>query len=154
RARRTGRRPRRGDHRHPAHVPVRAPRVLPDRGGGRRPREPPRPVCGRVADRHQRHRLQVLASAVRRLFHLPGAPRHPAVAPGRPVRDARVKRRTGYGGDPRVRAAEWLPWLTALVAFFLLPEYLSLGARILTYILFAVSLDLVLGYAGIVTLGH
>jgi branched-chain amino acid transport system permease protein len=35
-----------------------------------------------------------------------------------------------------------------------MPEYLSLGARILIFILFALSLDLILGYAGIVTLGH
>ena len=42
----------------------------------------------------------------------------------------------------------------ALAFFFLLPEYLSLGARILIFILFALSLDLILGYAGIVTLGH
>jgi branched-chain amino acid transport system permease protein len=60
----------------------------------------------------------------------------------------------GYGADPRIRPTEWLPWLAALSAFFLLPEYLSLGARILTYILFALSLDLILGYAGIITLGH
>ncbi len=39
-------------------------------------------------------------------------------------------------------------------AFFLLPEYLSLGARILIYILYALSLDLIVGYAGIITLGH
>jgi len=38
--------------------------------------------------------------------------------------------------------------------FFALPEYLPLGARILVYILFALSLDLILGYAGIITLGH
>ena len=60
----------------------------------------------------------------------------------------------GYGADPRLRWTEWLPWGVALVAFFLLPEYLSLGARILTYVLFALSLDLILGYAGIITLGH
>ena len=60
----------------------------------------------------------------------------------------------GYGADPRLRLTEWLPWLLALAAFFLLPDYLSLGARILTYILFALSLDLILGYAGIITLGH
>src|SRR5262249_50682097 len=41
-----------------------------------------------------------------------------------------------------------------LACFFLLPEYLSLGARILIYILYALSLDLILGYAGIITLGH
>jgi branched-chain amino acid transport system permease protein len=60
----------------------------------------------------------------------------------------------GYAGDPRIRPLEWLPWIAGLAVFFLLPEYLSLGARILTYILFALSLDLILGYAGIVTLGH
>jgi len=60
----------------------------------------------------------------------------------------------GYGGDPRIRPLEWLPWLDAAAAFVALPEYLLFGARILTYVLFALSLDLVLGYAGIVTLGH
>jgi branched-chain amino acid transport system permease protein len=60
----------------------------------------------------------------------------------------------GYGADPRIRSTEWLPWVAATAAFVLLPEYLSLGARILTYILFAISLDLILGYAGIITLGH
>jgi branched-chain amino acid transport system permease protein len=61
---------------------------------------------------------------------------------------------SGYTSDPRIRWTEWLPWVAALAFFFLLPEYLSLGARILIYILFALSLDLILGYAGIITLGH
>jgi branched-chain amino acid transport system permease protein len=61
---------------------------------------------------------------------------------------------SGYTSDPRIRWTEWLPWIAALAFFFLLPEYLSLGARILIYILFALSLDLILGYAGIITLGH
>jgi branched-chain amino acid transport system permease protein len=65
-----------------------------------------------------------------------------------------VTRSIGYGADPRVRIAECLPWAAAIAVFFLLPEYLLLGARILTYILFALSLDLILGYAGIITLGH
>ena len=60
----------------------------------------------------------------------------------------------GYSADPRIRAIEWLPWILAIAAFFLLPEYLSLGARILIYILYALSLDLIVGYAGIITLGH
>ncbi|HZD41985.1 MAG TPA: branched-chain amino acid ABC transporter permease [Terriglobales bacterium] len=60
----------------------------------------------------------------------------------------------GYGADPRIRLAEWLPWLLGLAVYFLLPEYLLLGARVLTFILFALSLDLILGYAGIITLGH
>jgi branched-chain amino acid transport system permease protein len=60
----------------------------------------------------------------------------------------------GYTSDPRIRWIEWLPWVVAIAAFFALPEYLSLGARILIYILYALSLDLILGYAGIITLGH
>jgi len=65
-----------------------------------------------------------------------------------------MTRPIGYGADPRIRVTEGLPWLAGIAVFFLLPEYLSLGARILTYILFALSLDLILGYAGIITLGH
>jgi branched-chain amino acid transport system permease protein len=61
---------------------------------------------------------------------------------------------SGYTGDPRIRWTEYLPWLAALAAFFMLPEYLALGARILIFILFALSLDLILGYGGIITLGH
>ena len=61
---------------------------------------------------------------------------------------------SGYSADPRIRWTEWLPWVAAGAFFFVLPEYLSLGARILIFILFALSLDLILGYAGIVTLGH
>src|SRR2546427_12092234 len=60
----------------------------------------------------------------------------------------------GYSADPRIRWIESLPWIVAIAAFFALPEYLSLGARILIYILYALSLDLIVGYAGIITLGH
>ena len=61
---------------------------------------------------------------------------------------------SGYSANTKIRWTEWIPFVVALAAFFLLPEYLSLGARILIFILFALSLDLILGYAGIVTLGH
>jgi branched-chain amino acid transport system permease protein len=61
---------------------------------------------------------------------------------------------SGYSADPRIRWTEWLPWIAAIGFFFLMPGYLSLGARILIFVLFALSLDLILGYAGIVTLGH
>jgi len=49
---------------------------------------------------------------------------------------------------------EALPWLLIVVSFFLFPDYLALGAQILATTLFGLSVDLVLGYAGIVTLGH
>jgi branched-chain amino acid transport system permease protein len=54
----------------------------------------------------------------------------------------------------RVQPLELLPWLLAVAGYFALPGYLPLGAQILATILFVLSADLVLGYAGIVTLGH
>lgn len=54
----------------------------------------------------------------------------------------------------RLRPIEILPWLLAVAGFFAFPNYLALGAQILATILFALSLDLILGYAGIITLGH
>jgi branched-chain amino acid transport system permease protein len=54
----------------------------------------------------------------------------------------------------RLRAWELAPWLLAIAAFFVFPSYLALGAQILIAILFALSIDLILGYAGIITLGQ
>ena len=54
----------------------------------------------------------------------------------------------------RFRPVEAAPWLLALAAYMVFPGYLPLGAQILATILFVLSADLVLGYAGIVTLGH
>lgn len=54
----------------------------------------------------------------------------------------------------RFKLAEILPWILALAAFFLLPDRMTFGTQVLIMIMFALSLDLILGYAGIVTLGH
>ena len=54
----------------------------------------------------------------------------------------------------RPRAWEVVPWLAAIAFFFALPTHLGFGTELLITILFALSLDLALGYAGIVTLGH
>ena len=56
--------------------------------------------------------------------------------------------------DGRWQALEIVFWLIPVVCFFLLPNYRVLGSQILITALFAVSLDLILGYAGIVSLGH
>ncbi|MGH8432439.1 MAG: branched-chain amino acid ABC transporter permease, partial [Solimonas sp.] len=53
----------------------------------------------------------------------------------------------------RWRAAEIVFWLATLLPL-LLPSYLVLASQIVITALFALSIDLVLGYAGIVTLGH
>jgi branched-chain amino acid transport system permease protein len=56
--------------------------------------------------------------------------------------------------DDRWRRAEIAFWLVAVAAFFVFPQYRVLGNLVLITGLFAVSLDLILGYAGIVSLGH
>jgi len=45
-------------------------------------------------------------------------------------------------------------WLATLAPFVLFPSYLQLASQIAITALFALSLDLILGYAGIVSLGH
>jgi branched-chain amino acid transport system permease protein len=45
-------------------------------------------------------------------------------------------------------------WLATLLPYVLFPNYLSLASQIAISALFALSLDLILGYAGIVSLGH
>jgi branched-chain amino acid transport system permease protein len=54
----------------------------------------------------------------------------------------------------RYRWPEALPWLIAIGCFFLFPERMTFGSQVLIMVMFALSLDLILGYAGIVTLGH
>jgi branched-chain amino acid transport system permease protein len=57
-------------------------------------------------------------------------------------------------GRHRLRWWEPLPWLLGIAFYFLYPNYLGFGTELLIAVLFALSLDLALGYAGIVTLGH
>src|SRR5262247_4167480 len=55
---------------------------------------------------------------------------------------------------PRWHPLEIAFWIAPLVAFFMFPERRLFGSQIFVYGLFALSLDLVLGYAGILSLGH
>ena len=71
----------------------------------------------------------------------------PGPAPPHPAAAALARRH-------RVRAWEPLPWLLALGFFWAFPKHLGFGTELLITVLFAISLDLVLGYAGVVTLGH
>jgi branched-chain amino acid transport system permease protein len=45
-------------------------------------------------------------------------------------------------------------WLSTLLPFVLVPSYLQLAHQVAVNALFVLSLDLILGYAGIVSLGH
>ncbi len=68
--------------------------------------------------------------------------------------------------ETRVRAADYLirrhyyrwpealPWLIAIACYFVFPDRMTFGSQLLVMVIFALSLDLILGYAGIVTLGH
>ena len=54
----------------------------------------------------------------------------------------------------RWRPVELAFWLATLLPYVLFPDYLVLASAIAITALFALSLDLILGYAGIVSLGH
>lgn len=56
--------------------------------------------------------------------------------------------------NDRWRLPEIIFWVAVVAAFFVFPHNRVLGSQILITGLFAVSLDLILGYAGIVSLGH
>ena len=53
-----------------------------------------------------------------------------------------------------MNAREAAMWIALVAVFFALPGYLVLASQILITAIFALSLDLILGYAGIVSLGH
>jgi branched-chain amino acid transport system permease protein len=54
----------------------------------------------------------------------------------------------------RWRWFEIVFWLATLLPFLVTPSYLVLASQIAITALFALSLDLILGYAGLVSLGH
>jgi branched-chain amino acid transport system permease protein len=56
--------------------------------------------------------------------------------------------------NDRWHPLEILFWLLPVAGYFLFPDYLVLGSQVMIVGLFALSLDLILGYAGIVSLGH
>src|SRR6516164_5508290 len=133
-------------------------RLFPDRRGGRRARQYPGAVRRRAGDRHRRYRLQVSAARTRRLLYLCPDNGDSAVATEGLVRASGIRPGEfavgAFARRHRYHPLEALPWLAALAAAIVFPNYLPLGSQILATILFALSADLVLGYAGIVTLGH
>jgi branched-chain amino acid transport system permease protein len=47
-----------------------------------------------------------------------------------------------------------LPWVAALALYFIFPTYLPLGTLVMIQIIFALALDLALGFGGVASLGH
>jgi branched-chain amino acid transport system permease protein len=67
---------------------------------------------------------------------------------GAPPYVTALRQRERWGGG------EILFWIALAAVFFVFPKNLLLASQIVIAGLFALSLDLILGYAGIVTLGH
>jgi branched-chain amino acid transport system permease protein len=57
-------------------------------------------------------------------------------------------------GQLRWRWTEIAFWLATLLPFYVVPNYLVLASQIAITALFVLSLDLILGFSGIVSLGH
>ena len=68
--------------------------------------------------------------------------------------DLRVRAAAQLAALSRWRPAEFAFWAAALAALFLFPARSPLLSEIFITGLFALSLDLILGYAGILSLGH
>jgi branched-chain amino acid transport system permease protein len=67
---------------------------------------------------------------------------------------ARIEAIEAFARGSRVTVPEWIAWGAMVALAFVLPKYSALYAEIASLALFAVSLDLILGYGGIVSLGH
>jgi branched-chain amino acid transport system permease protein len=61
---------------------------------------------------------------------------------------------TSRSVTPLQIAGHAVPWLIAIGYYFVMSDYLGLGTQVIIWILFALSLDLALGVAGIITLGQ
>ncbi len=72
----------------------------------------------------------------------------------RPGAAAPVRPREFLQAQSRWRYSEIAFWLATLLPFVLTPNYLLLASQVAITGLFALSLDLILGFSGIVSLGH
>jgi branched-chain amino acid transport system permease protein len=77
-----------------------------------------------------------------------------AIADALPATDVHTRAIAYLATRHRLRLWEALPWLIAAAAFFIFPDRMVFGSQVLVMVLFALSLDLILGFAGIVSLGH
>src|SRR5262249_61753448 len=137
---------------------VQVPLSLPHRRGGGLPRSGERRVLGGAPDRRTRLHAQEVRAPVRHRVHLRAHDPPASLASAGPIRRsvgmtppssgwAEHAAAQALAGRHRLRAWEPIPWLLALAFYFAFPKYLGFGTEVLVTILFALSLDLVLGYA-------
>ena len=140
-------------------LPAQVHDLFPDRRLGRRHHDHHRPAAGRAAAGHRRRVRQVLRAQARRLRRLHADDRDPA-AGARRACSAEGRRNERGARLARCGDARWRWWEIALwrrwpsVAGSSPASHALLVNEIAIFALFAVSLDLILGYAGIVSLGH
>lgn len=67
---------------------------------------------------------------------------------------AREAAQSALRAASRWRWSEFAFWLVPVAAYFLFPRHYLLLNEMVIFALFAMSLDLILGYAGIISLGH
>src|SRR4051794_4279101 len=164
RACRPRRRAERRDPRPRSVLPAEIHDLLPDRGHRRRLLLDHRPVPGLAAARHRRRRRQILRAENGPLRNLHHDDRDPDLAPERPVRPhgralsspMSTSSDVGYHAQRKARwhYGEVAFWLAVLGCGFAFPSRYLIMTDILRLALFTMSLDLILGYAGIVSLGH
>src|SRR5262249_33479135 len=144
-------------------IPPEVPGDVPDRRLGRRTRPHHRRVLRGADHRRARLHAEEILSAGRHRVHLrhdhpaaAGAAAGPIRTPALSVTPVHHESLAARVLARRHRFQWWevLPWLLALAFYFAFPRYLGFGTELLITVLFAISLDLALGYAGIVTLGH
>src|SRR5258705_8111475 len=138
--------------------------LLPDRGDRRRLLQHHRAVPGVAAARHRRRRRQILRAEARAVRDLHHHDRDPDLAPERSVRPRRrplsvlMTAQADVGHRARQHArwhwSEIAFWILALSCAFLFPSRYLIMTDIVRLALFELSLDLILGSAGIVSLGH
>lgn len=82
-----------------------------------------------------------------------GGPRHMTMTP---TTQATAQDVLSPGIRKSARFSPWeaIPWIVAVLVYVAASDYLPLANQIAINVLFVLSLDIVLGYAGITTLGH
>src|SRR5262249_20150096 len=121
--------------------------ACPDRGHSWRRGQPPRRVRRRLLDRLHLH-VRVSAFPRSRLRHLVSADDH---------RDRLPAARTVWeiAGVTRILVqALVVAAVFAVLPFFLGDYYINLGSQIMIAAVFALSFNLLVGYAGLTSLGH
>jgi branched-chain amino acid transport system permease protein len=77
-----------------------------------------------------------------------------AMTAGVPAPATRARALAYLATRHHLRLWEALPWVLAILAFYVFSDRMVFGTQVLIMVLFALSLDLILGFAGIVSLGH